>query len=205
MSETLSHADQWAPCPAGELQSLVRGLASNRRRSNSYKMLGAIGGLATVLLVVTLVWRQEPGPPVAAPEKMTCDEVQPWLAEFAAETLSDPRLVAAIRHHLDQCPPCAAAYQRLLASRPASPTVVQHRQIDGPWCRHGQAPRLAVSREAHRRVNNQNQESTPKGLYKTVADDSGHLYNSFRVRNRFGLLPQGALRDPGLCCATPSA
>ena len=150
MSETLPHTDQWAPCPAGELQSLVSGLKSSRRRSNSHKMLGAIGGLATILLLVTLVWRQGPGAPVAAPEKMRCDEVKPWLAEFAAETLSDPKLVAAIRHHLDQCPPCAAAYQRLLASRPTSSTVVQHRPIDGRWSRHVHVPKLAVSRSGLR-------------------------------------------------------
>ena len=47
---------------------------------------------------------------------------------------------------------------------------------------------IAQGREAHRRVNDQNQESTPKGLYKTVADDSGHLCNSFRVRTQFGPL-----------------
>ena len=45
---------------------------------------------------------------------------------------------------------------------------------------------IAQGREAHPGVNDQNQESTPKGLYKTVADDSRHLCNSFRVRTNSG-------------------
>ena len=93
-----------------------------------------------------------------------------------------PSIDAALLNCQEQCPVHKSLAGGQVYGKPASlaaekgsgailfGTIVAQRE-SLLWDTAKRLNNIAQGREAHRRVHDQNQESTPKGLYKTVADD----------------------------------
>lgn len=150
MVESSKSSEAWSQCPAGELQRMATQLTAQRQRSSSYKRLGVASGLAVAMLAVALVWQQASHGPVASPLEMTCDQVKPLLANFAAGAITDQTLAAGIERHLDVCPPCAAMYQRLVSDQLATfigfeREHFEHGPVDCECCPHAHVTQLAES------------------------------------------------------------
>ena len=117
MTEASTHPDRWQPCPRGELQRMAALLKTRRQRKNSFRVTAAATGLTVALLAAAFIWQRSTTYSEIEPLKMTCDQVRPLLADFAAGRIADARLDASIRQHLDACPPCAAMYRRIVSAQ----------------------------------------------------------------------------------------
>lgn len=115
MSESSDGADPWAACPKGELDRLVRGWRTRRRRR-----VWIQGSAAAAALSLAWAGRVAFGPyrSLAQPERrgIACSAVRPLLGDYVAGKLN-AELAERIREHLEHCPGCRALYQRTLSSR----------------------------------------------------------------------------------------
>ncbi len=113
MAGNEQRSDGWVECSAGELQNLVCELRAQRHRRVSRRALGAVTGIALVVLAGFVVQRVSDSAPYQ-PDHFACHDVQPLLADFVSGNI-DSDLALRIRHHLENCPHCETIYERLLA------------------------------------------------------------------------------------------
>jgi hypothetical protein len=111
------NADDWVPCPPGEVSGMVDRL-QNRR--NSVAVVRRIGAATAVLLCVA-IW-------MAFPDSennfghITCSEVCKQSVGYKDGSIAkaDPDLLARIEKHLDHCPNCAAKLRPIKTDTTAS-------------------------------------------------------------------------------------
>ncbi len=128
MSTDQQPEDAWRPCQPGELGQAVGVLRSRKRNGTLLKS----AGLATAALVLLLVGGYTASTfltPPSAPNQgfyagIGCAEVHGLLPELQREQLPEAKS-AQVKAHLDQCPKCRKAYERLQ-------NAATHRQQTSP-------------------------------------------------------------------------
>ena len=116
----------WGQCSPGQLQCMVNRLRAERQRRRFYRLVGVTSGMAGLLLLVGLICQQVAGPSAADSADLTCQQVKPLLAGYAAGRMANSQMGRGIQRHLDACPPCAAIFRQLLATQPTA-AHFQHR------------------------------------------------------------------------------
>lgn len=116
MNDQPPNEDLWQACPQGELQKMVRGVRTRRRR----QMLKQFGTATASLFLVGIVgyvstdrWLGSDGFP---PGGIACNEVMRLLPAFHARKL-EPTLAQKVSIHLDECPQCGPAYEQMVAAK----------------------------------------------------------------------------------------
>jgi len=106
-----SRSSAWRRCPPGEFERLAERLRTRRQRRHFLRTAGAVaasiaagGGL--------LLWNSSRPSGMTPPGGLTCDEVQQFVAAYAAGKLDEPTR-QRVREHVSKCPRCGPRFQAM--------------------------------------------------------------------------------------------
>lgn len=114
---------KWKPLPPGSLTAFAKRARSKRRRKQFTR--ATVPGAAVIILLL-LVPQLSNSPQQTQPrfDGVTCNEVASHVESFMAKEL-EPKWIAAIEIHLNQCPTCR---QRIESMRGAKSLASQNQK-----------------------------------------------------------------------------
>ena len=138
-TDPMHEQGDWAPCPAGEIQQMVRRERTRRTKQKVARLSSATAIVAVLVIGVVVGGRhwldQQTKPPTVDPTDhliagISHSDVVKHLPAYVNDTLArdDPEIYERVFHHLQQCRPCDAKKAALREAQAARVAGVEKPQ-----------------------------------------------------------------------------
>ena len=107
-----AHEQQWESCPSGLMGEMAEGLRSTRARRQTMRSFASASIVLVLLIGGVVLTNYVVSNSSAPPVSITCRECLDKLVDYREGVLA-PAIRASVQAHLEGCPSCHDAYQKM--------------------------------------------------------------------------------------------